>query len=407
MGGGKGGSTTTVSERELTQQELDLLETQKYSLDRATAVAEEQFNLSKEDREYFEDVFRNPDKMDSATIQSRVDSIISKANIDDDKKAELKGLVTDSLSSGMGVDEILFETVKASSPIAKTQLDSWYETTAQLGKDYISQTSGLSKSFADKLQTTSDEIASGSYEFQSQAGRLQTIGQEMGTADGDIYARTKGQELAGISQAYAEAQKQLQSNMAQRGITDSGVDIQATTNLSQAEAMQKAQGFSRAYTGAIQQSDLRRQQQAQLIGQETGLTQAQMGASQLQSQLYGQQYQTGLGQAQLGYGVTSGLETSNLQNQLNLGQQNLANLQMASGASQGVYQGSANYLGNAGNTANQSASVAGSTASNLNMKTTQTQTGGGSSLLGSVAGGVLGSFSGALGTNLASGIKFG
>ena len=370
MGGGKGGSTTQVTERALTQQELNLLKTQEESLAQATAVATEQFNLSNEDRDYFEKIFRNPEEVSSEELQKKVDSIVSNSSISDDKKDEIKGLLTDSMSSGKSVDEMLFDAVKASSPLAKAQLDTWYETTAQLGSDYISETSGLSKTFADKLKTTSEEIKQGQYEFQSQAGRIQEIGSNMGKADSDIYAQTKGQNLAGISQAYAEAQKQLQGTMAQRGLTDSGVDINATTNLAQAEAMQKAQGLSNSYMSAIQQSDLRRQQQVELIGQESNLTNAGIGASQLQASLAGQEYQLGVGQSQLGYGVTSSLATSQLQNNLNASQQNIANLSQTSGISQGVYGGSQNYLNQAGNTANSTAGTAGQTAVGIgNMQT--------------------------------------
>jgi hypothetical protein len=394
MGGSKGG--TQVTERALTKEELRLLRTQEESLKQATDVATQQWNLSKEDREYFDKIYRGGADINSPEFKAEVTKRLeglkkptyeqfvqsSKPNRDDfetdkgynnaiaewkktgedeyksamedweSKKSTIVNTVKNEMSTGKSVDEILFDAVKSSDTRISEQLDKWQESSSKLGTEFTGELKGLSEGFRNKI--------SNAY-------------QKMGTADEDIYAQTKGQELAGISQAYAEAQKQLSGSMAQRGLADSGVDIQGVTSLANQEAMAKAQGFSRAYTGAIQQSDIRRQNQMALAGQE---------------------YQVGTGVAQTAYGVQSGLLTADLQNRLNAQQQNIANLQMTSGVSQGVYGGAQNYLNQAGNTSNQSAQVAGSTAVGIGSNATVTEQKGESGL-GSILQGAGGFMMGA------------
>ena len=54
--GSKGSSAP--AQRALTQEELELLDSQRVSLDQATDVASKQYNLSNEDREYVAQIYR-------------------------------------------------------------------------------------------------------------------------------------------------------------------------------------------------------------------------------------------------------------------------------------------------------------------------------------------------------------
>jgi hypothetical protein len=600
MGGGKG-STTQVQQRELSPEELKLLDTQEKALSNSIDVFNEQFNLSKEDRSYLERIYRGEADPNSPEVQKEVAERLKnvpKPSYEDYKRIihkspggeyehteydresyekdmakweESRDSIVKQVSGELGdkgVDELLFDAVKNSDTEYGKQLQEWYDTSASLGEEYIKDISGLSGKFADKLTQASKDISTASGEYADQQDRIKKVSDglstkfkdidisktklnkeriqtfkqtskvqdiqkdlqdqsksvgeiakkygmqeeeiqniqkdfkesstgireqlgditsKMGTADEDVLAQRTGAEMAGISQAYQESRKQLEATMARRGISDSGVEAQALSSNLEAEAMQKAQGFSKAYTGAIQQSDARRMaqaqnlgqqysmaqgemaglqgavaqqsqltgqelgavgmqsqlsgqelgavgqesmlsqqraqleaqqigataqqaqmagQQAQMIGMEAGYTDAQINAMLQQQQLEGQAYNVQQETLGTGYGIQSQLNTANLQNQLNSYQQNIANLAQASGISNQVYTGAQNYLNQSGQTSNSSAQVAGSTASNLNMNTTQTQSGGGSSMLGTLAGGFLGSFTGGVGTNLAGSIKF-
>ena len=357
--GSKGSSAPT--QRALTPTELDLLDSQANSLDQATEVAAKQYNLSNEDREYVAQIYRGDlDPTDPRVIkevQKRMSNIkaptkeewttqktttsyyddgggktTTTTDIFDDKgyeeavatferdKEALVRKVSGDLG-GKGVDELLFEAVTTSKSEAGKLLDGWKAKAVEMGDTYTSSLSGISDKFKNTLQTASDNL---------------------GTADSDIYSATKGQNLAGISQAYAEAQKQAEGSLARRGLTGSGVQAGVIGSLSGAEAQQKAQALGQSYQQAIGLSDQRRQQQMGIAGQiaQTGTATA------------GTQYQVGLG-----------TQTSILQNSLANQQQNIANLQLSSGVSQGVFGQSANMLAGAGSTANTTAGVAGSTAS--------------------------------------------
>jgi hypothetical protein len=72
-GGGKGGSSGNA-QRAVTQQELDLWDSQKKNLDSLTKIAEEQYNLSTEDRNYYEKVFREGTDTEAKTALAKLQS---------------------------------------------------------------------------------------------------------------------------------------------------------------------------------------------------------------------------------------------------------------------------------------------------------------------------------------------
>ena len=412
--GSKGGSSAP-EQRALTQQELDLLDSQRVNLDQATEVASKQYNLSNEDREYVAQVYRGDldpsdpkvvaevqkrmsnlkpptreewtkqrtttsygnggdiygsDSEDSRTITTTEDIFDEKGYEDavkafNDQKETLVRQVSGDLG-GKGVDELLFEAVTSSKTEAAKLLGDWKNKAIELGDTYTSQLTGISDKFKNTLQTKSDA---------------------MGTADTDMYARTKGENLAGISQAYAEARRQAEGGLARRGLSGSGVAEQGISNLYGQEAQQKAQALGQSYNQAIALSDQRRTQQMGIAGQI-----AQSGTATA-----GSIYQTGLG-----------TQTSILQNNLANQQQNIANLQLASGVSQGIFGQSANMLAGAGSTANQTASIAGTTASaygqmdnqyQMNMQNNAANDSGG--LMGAALSAGVGAMTGGIGTGLA------
>ena len=406
--GSKGSSAP--AQRALTQEELELLDSQRVSLDQATEVASKQYNLSNEDREYVAQIYRGDldpsDPKVVAEVQKRmgnlkpptkeewtkqktttssqngifdnvINAVATKDTFDEkgyedavkafnDQKETLVRQVSGDLG-GKGVDELLFEAVTNSKTEAAKLLGDWQNKAIELGDTYTSQLTGISDKFKNTLQTKSDA---------------------MGTADADIYASTKGENLAGISQAYAEARRQAESGLARRGLAGSGVAEQGISNLYGQEAQQKAQALGQSYSQAIALSDQRRTQQMGIAGQI-----AQSGTATA-----GSIYQTGLG-----------TQTSILQNNLANQQQNIANLQLASGVSQGIFGQSANMLAGAGSTANQTASIAGSTASaygqmdnqyQMNMQNNAASDSGG--LMGAALSAGVGAMSGGIGTGIAT-----
>ena len=401
--GSKGGSSAPA-ERALTSQELELLESQRVNLDQATEVAAKQYNLSNEDREYVAQIYRGDldprDPKVVAEVQNRMKNLqpptreeftrmketttydygmsggsetTTRQDIFDSDSYEealkkfqtQKDEIVRQVSSDLGtkgVDELLFEAVTNSKTEAASLLNQWKDTAIKLGDTYTSQLSGISDRFKTTLQTASDN---------------------MGTADTDLYAAAKGQNLAGISQAYAEAQKQAEGALARRGLSGSGIQAGVTGTLYGQEAQQKAQALGQSYQQAIGLSDQRRQSQIGIAGQ----------IAQSDTATAGSIYQTGLG-----------TQTSILQNSLANQQQNIANLQLASGVSQGIFGQSANYLNQAGATANQTASIAGNTASaygqmdnqyQMNLQNNQAAEG---DLLGSALSAGIGAYTGGIGT---------
>ena len=403
--GSKGSSAPAA--RELTQTELDLLKQQEDSLKQASDVAAKQYNLSVEDREYVAQIYRGDLDPNSEEVQTElakrmadtpkptreeyrkymaipggkggaatdeVDTgLLDKEAYEDamDKWEIQKETLTASLSSSMGtkgVDELLFEGIVSSESRAGELLNTWKDKSSELGGDYVKNLTGISDSFKNTLQTSSDK---------------------MGTADTDIYAQTKATNLAGISQAYQDASKEAMGQLSRRGLAGSGVEANVIGNIASGQAGESAAALAGSYQQAIGLSDQRRNQQ--------------MGIS-------GQIAQTSQASAQNAYGIQSGLEGQYMQNEINLQQQGLSNLQMGAGVAGGTFVQSQNYLNQSGQTANQTASIAGSTASAYGqmdnayqMKQNELNSGpsGLESLAGSALSAGVGAYTGGIGTGLA------
>jgi len=331
-GGGKGGSSGNA-QRAVTQQELDLLTAQKENLDSLTKIAEEQYNLSTEDRNYYEKVFREGTDTEAKTALAKLQSQITG-----------KTVSPESIKS-VNIDSLLRDTILNSTPEFKDAASKVIQGQESLTKQYGAEVTGLSKAFTDSIQGFTNKYSQ----------ELQTTKEQMGTANADVLARQTGTTMAGISSGYQEARKQLESTLARKGLAGSGVEANILSSNYQQEAMAKASAGVGAYNTAIQQSDALRLQQAQLGGQQyqAGIAGATTG------------YQANLGATQNIYGVTSAsdLQNYNLSNAATL--QGIAGLTQVAQAGQGVYGQSANYLQGASSSAASAAQASTSAATSL------------------------------------------
>lgn len=350
MGKGSSGSST----RPVTQQEADLWTAQKENLDSLTKIAEEQYNLSEEDRAYYEKTFREGTDTEAKTALAKLQSQIT------------GNTVSPENIESVNIDSLLRDTILNSTPEFKVAADIYLKNSNLLTSKYGSDVTGISKAFADssksyaanygkevEAQTTDYKKILGNIEstygtkltnatasygqttqditskFGNEISSLQTnldnklseISSGMGTANADVLARQTGTTMAGISSGYQEARKQLESTLARKGLAGSGVEADVLSQNYQQEAMNKASAGVSAYNTAIQQSDALRQQQAQLATQQYST-----GASTIQQQLVAQQ------QAAQGiYGANASLASNIYQ----AGTGNAGNIYQASNTSAG------------------------------------------------------------------------
>jgi hypothetical protein len=282
--------------------------------DLLSQIALQQWDMAQDDFIRIENTF---DKIPTASDRKSIDEAL--ANTLSKNKAKLEALKASAESSSdPKVKEILmsqYESQKVEltdiNKIKSDILDNYQtksieqmfiEATvdakgqlATITNEYVSKSRELGANFESNVTKANDEYVS----FARQ------VKDNMGTADADIYARTKGENLAGISQAYQEAQKQQSSALARRGLAGSGVEASAVSNMYQGEARDKATAMSRSYLSAINQSDVRRQNQLGIAGQ-----------------IFSSQYQTAQGVFNTGTQVESGIYGART-SEVN---QNLANL---------------------------------------------------------------------------------
>ena len=357
--GGSKSSGSSSSSRTLTPTELRLLDTQRENLEVLTDIAEESYNVSKEDRNYYEKVFR--DGTDTEAKQAVADL-----------KYKITGEKVDpNTIADVNIDTLLRDTVLNATPEFQRAATGYIESANELTKTYGEDVTGLSKAFSQGIQDLNTN-------YQTE---LQQIKEQTGTINQDVLARETGAAMGGISSAYAEARKQMGGDLARRGLAGSGVEAQLLANTYSQEAMNKAQAGVQARTSALQQSEAIRQQQASLAG-----SQLQGGVSAL-----GTAYQGELGGIQNVYGVTSAQDLQNYQTQNASTLQGIAVLTQVAQAGQGIYAGSANYLGIGTSAASSAASTAGSTAVGLDMQrntSTQSKTTSWSMDMGKAAEGI-------------------
>jgi len=328
--GSKGGG---ASQREATEQEKQLWESQAKNLDALTQIAEDQYDLSVEDREYYEKVFREGSDTQAKEAIAKLQSQITGKPVDPASIQETN------------IDSLLRDTILTSAPEFQEAAANLVSSSQQLTKQYGTDVTGLSQNFAQGLTDLTSNYSK----------ELETIKQATGTIDQGILSRETGAAKAGISTAYAEARQQLEGHLAQRGLGGSGVEAQLLASTYSQEAMTKAGAGTQARQTALGQSEAMRAQQAQIAGQ------------QLQAGMAGAQgaYQAELGGIQNVYGVTTAADLQNYQLQQAATMQGIAGLTQAAQAGQGIYAGAQNYLAGAGQTAGQAASIAGQSAVGL------------------------------------------
>lgn len=329
MGKGGGGS----SQRPVTAEERRLWDAQADQLDVLAKVTEDQYNLSKEDRDYYEKVFRDGTDTEAKEAVAKLKSTITGEAVD---PASIQDV---------NVDTLLRDTLLNASPEFKEAATNYIDSASQLTDKYGTEVTGLSSAFSQNIKDLTTNYSN----------ELQTIKQETGTIDQDILARETGAATAGISTAFAESRKQMASEMARRGLSGSGVEMSALGSNYQQEAMTKAQAGVQARSSALQQSEAVRQQQMGIAGMQL---QAGMSGSQTA-------YQTDIGAVQNVYGVTSAQALQNYNLDQAATMQGVAGLTQLAQAGQGIYQGSANYLQGASQSSAQGAQIAGSSASSL------------------------------------------
>ena len=369
MGKSSGGS----SQRPVTAEEKRLWDTQSKNLDAMTKIAEDQYDLSVEDREYYEKVFRDGSDTEAKEAIAKLKSQITGTT------------VNPSDIQDVNIDTLLRDTILNSTPEFQRLATEVVDTSNQLTTQYGAEVTGLSSSFSKSLQDLSSNYSS----------ELQTIKEQTGTINQDVLSRETGASMAGISQAYSEARKQMSAQNAIRGLAGSGVEQQSMASMYQQEAMNKASAYSQARVQAYNQSEAIRQQQMGIAG-----SQLQANSSLLQS---GYQAQSGaLGNV---YGVTSanlqqGLQTTNAGIL-----QGIGGLTQAAQAGQGLYVGSQNYLSQAGSTSGQAAQIAGNSASQMgslndSYALAQQKRNDSGGLMGAVVSAGVGAMTGGIGTGM-------
>jgi hypothetical protein len=317
-----------TKQRAISEEERALLDRQADQLDRLTTVAEEQFALSKEDRARYEEVFINADTPEAQEAM-----------------ADLQERLTGKRPTGQLTTETLLRDVLiGSSGEMKKATEAFVTNQQQEFDSYKGELSGLSNDFVNTIKNVNETYQ----------GQLQTTKDKMGTIDQDILSREKGAGMGGISSAYSELRKQQSADLARRGLAGSGAEISALSQTYQAEARDKAGAMAQARMQSLGLSDQRRMQQMGISGQQAQIGQQSAGQaygvqSGVAGQLYGQQ--GALNQGALGMNIAAN-------------QQGISNLQSIQGASQGIYVGSQNYLGQAASSYGTNAQISGSAAAN-------------------------------------------
>ena len=330
--GGKSGSSGSA-QREVTQQEKDLWSAQEASIESLTKIGEEQYNISVEDRDYYEKVFREGTDTEAKTALAKLKSTITGTEVSADSIKDVS------------IDSLLRDTILTATPEFAESANKFIASQEELTKNYGAEVTGLSSAFSKSIEGFTNKYSN----------ELQNISDTMGTANKDILARQTGTSMAGISSGYAEARKQLESTLARKGLTGSGVEANILSQNYQQEAMNKASAGVSAYNTAIQQSDALRTSQAQMLGQQYQTNTAGLSTA----------YNANLGATQNIYGVTSAsdLQNYNISNAATL--QGIAGLTQVAQAGQGVYAGAANYLQGASGSLSNAAQASTSAATSL------------------------------------------
>lgn len=238
------GSAPTV-DRQITAEEKALQEQQSQALGKLFDIAGEQYNLAQDELDYYKKTFAEGSETEAKTALAKLQSRITGKEISPEDV------------QGMDATTLLRDTILNATPAFQEQANEYIKTTTSLAEKFGTDVTEATKTLtADLTKQTQDYQA-----------KLTELGSQAGTINKDILSREQGASQAGISSAYAEARKQLQANLAQRGLNSSGIEANILASQFQQEAMAKAQGSYNARQSALQQSEALRQQQYGLLTQ--------------------------------------------------------------------------------------------------------------------------------------------
>ena len=115
-----------------------------------------------------------------------------------------------------------------------------------------------------------------SFEVNDLKNAMTDANSKMGTVDQNAYNAAKASAFSGLSSGYSQAQKDLDAQMAKRGLSNSGASAMAMKDLYTNKANSMASANNQAYNQGIQAGDAYRQQR---ISNLTGYAQLGRGMS--------------------------------------------------------------------------------------------------------------------------------
>jgi hypothetical protein len=314
----------------ISKEERAAYAAQTESLKNLTEIAQSQFDISKEQMDRYTAAFQDPASAESREQLAELQSKITGTEV---TAADLEG---------KGLEDLIRDTMVAAPAQFQREAENFIQTTGELADQFNVETTL-------NTQTATQALSDAGYEYQTE---LETVKEQLGTIDQKLLAQETGAATAGISTAFAEAQKGLQGQLAQRGLAGSGVEAGAVGNLATQEALTKFGALSQARTQARGLSDQIRLQRLGIAGQQFG------AAGQTAQNIYG--LQQGASQSRFQTGATQAGNV--LSTRTAATQQGLGTLQQAQGAAQGQFWQGSNLLGQAGQSYGTAAAGFGSQA---------------------------------------------
>ena len=349
FGGLVGKATQTVIDRKYAQDQKDsyeakLFDMQANSLASQTNIANQQELRSQEQYGEYKKTYAPAETRLAADIQGKYQN---QNNASMNQFINSNTANVNSLNSG------------------NTSLTNNYNK--QLG-DTTNAHNASMKSFEDNAAGQTNKMA-GDYNNQ-----IMGYANDMGKADTDILGRTKANAYAGVDTGFSNAQKQMQADLARRGMGNSGIFAKASMDLAGARAADYSARGVGAHNDAVAQSDGRRGSQIQTAGagygaRNTAMTQGfgnnrnQMNsgfANNLSS--LGSQFSNSMSDNTNRYNANTGLNANNYTAQTANTQQSISNMTGLAQLGRGMQSTSQNYLGQAGSTFGQNAQISGQTA---------------------------------------------
>ena len=152
------------STREVTAEEKALWDSQKTNLDSLTKIAEEQYNISEEERSYYEQVFREGTDTEAKTALAKLKSTITGTEVSADSIKDVS------------IDSLLRDTILTATPEFAESANKFIASQEELTKNYGAEVTGLSSAFSKSIEGFTNKYSN----------ELQNISDTMCTANKDI-----------------------------------------------------------------------------------------------------------------------------------------------------------------------------------------------------------------------------